>query len=107
MRALASCGAVVTRGAILATLVTLVGCGGSQRALRRPLVTDETPLGTPRAQVVDWHREHGWCADESPHPAMAVFRPCDRPNRDQIVVMLAFANDKLAAASVYVEAPPP
>jgi hypothetical protein len=107
MRALASCGAVVTRSAILATLVTLVGCGGSQAALRRPLVTDQTPLGTPRAQVVDWHREHGWCADDSPHPAMLVFRPCDRPNRDQMFVMLAFADDSLSAAIVSIFAPPP
>lgn len=107
MRALASCGAVVTRSAILATLVTLVGCGGSQAALHRPLVTDQTPLGTPRGQVVDWHHEHGWCATDAPRPTVLIFRPCDRPNRDQMFVLLAFADDKLVAAAVNVTAPPP
>jgi hypothetical protein len=107
MRAIASCDRRVTLGTLLAMLVTLVGCGATRANLRRPLVTDETPLGMSRAQVVDWHREHGWCADYSPHPAMDVFRPCDRPNRDRMFVLLAFKDDRLAAATVNVTAPPP
>lgn len=59
MRPIGGNGRRLTLGALLATLFTLVGCGGT--SLRRPLVTDQTPLGTPREQVAAWHVANNWC----------------------------------------------
>jgi hypothetical protein len=114
MRALASCGAVVTRSAILATLVTLVGCGGSQANLRRPLVTDQTPLGAPRATVDVWYAENGWCGGRREAPGWQArgivveqYSPCKGPDHRRITALLFFDRDeRLAMASVYVLVPP-
>ncbi len=96
----------MTWGALLATMFTLVGCGGT--SLRRSLVTDETPLGTPRHRAITWHLENGWCLDESPHPAMDQLHPCAGPDRHRMRVMLAFSADEaLVAAVVTVNVPPP
>ncbi|HUQ08164.1 MAG TPA: hypothetical protein VM261_36970 [Kofleriaceae bacterium] len=95
--------------AVVATLFTLVGCGGT--SLRRPLVTDATPLGTSREQVLAWHRDHGWCPAPLPPevraPAEIVFmRPCDEPDRYERDVALVFTkDDHLAQALVTVSVP--
>ncbi|MBZ0230763.1 MAG: hypothetical protein K8M05_00305, partial [Deltaproteobacteria bacterium] len=99
----------VTWGALLATLVTLVGCGGT--SLRRPLVTDETPLGTPRERVVAWYAANAWCRlEESPrwvrkfeHDA---FRPCDGPDRHRIRAVMVYGRGRLHTAVVSVRVPP-
>jgi hypothetical protein len=111
MRALASCGAVVTRSAILATLVTLVGCGGSQSALRRPLVTDQTPLGTPRDQVRAWYAAHDWCVDRSesvwvPRVPHELMHPCKGLDQHRIRTALFYDRDaRLSMAWVFVLVP--
>jgi hypothetical protein len=111
MQARVSCGAVVTRSAIVATLVTLVGCGGSQAALRRPLVTDQTPLGTPRDQVRAWYAAHDWCPDTSelvvaPRGPHDLVHPCNGPDQFRIRTALTYDRDaRLAMAWVYVLVP--
>ena len=111
MRWIASSGRRVTSGVLVATMVTLVGCGGT--SIRRPLVTDETPLGTPRERVLAWHAENGWCRDEAPHPAadhqeVEWVRPCTGPDRHRLSTMLVFSSgDALELALVTVSVPPP
>jgi hypothetical protein len=94
---------------LLATLFTLVGCGGTPR-IRRPLVTDKTPLGTPRERVVAWHHANGWCETAAPvlTAQVEVFHPCELPDRHMLLVVLAFsADDELVGATVTVHVPPP
>lgn len=110
MRSIASSVRRVTCGVFLATRFTLVGCGGT--SLRRPLVTDQTPLGSTRAQVVAWHRANGWCQTNFPpelrRTDVASFRPCDRPDRHRLSVLLAFSRrDELVGAVVTVHVPRP
>jgi hypothetical protein len=101
----------VTRAAVavVATLFTLVGCGGT--SLRRPLVTDETPLGTPREEVRSWYALNGWCEESRPIPTtrdVVMYRPCGGEDRRRIATVLRFAEDgTLYAAWVYAKVPSP
>jgi hypothetical protein len=93
----------VTCGVFLATLFTLVGCGGT--SLRRPLVTDQTPLGTPREQVRAWHRANGWCGPAEPQ-RIEIYRPCDGPDRRRVATQLVFdSEDRLIFAAVFAKVP--
>lgn len=108
MRWIAASARRVSCGVLLATLFTLVGCGGA-KPLRRPLVTDETPLGTSRERVVAWHLANGWCRTAPVLNAdIEAFHPCERPDRDMLWVLLKFSDeDELIGATVTVNVPPP
>lgn len=107
MRAIASSMQRVIGGAFLAVLVTLVGCGGT--SLRRPLVTDETPLGTPESEVRAWYAKNGWCARTKPArwgDKVLLYQPCAGPDRARIATVLRFKDDgSLYAAWVYAKVP--
>jgi hypothetical protein len=108
MRTIASSIQRVMGGVFLAVLVTLVGCGGT--SLRRPLVTDQTPIGTPEAEVRAWYAKNGWCADAKPArwgDKVLFYRPCTGADRQRVATVLRFKEDgTLYAAWVYARVPP-
>ncbi len=84
--------------------MTAVSCGASNPNVRRPLVTDQTPLGTNARDVMTWFRLHGWCFAE-PVDTRVRARLC---GHDQAAVsaLLTFRDDVLAQVDVLVPVGP-
>jgi len=82
----------------------VIGCAGGPAtpAPRRPLVTDELPLGLDDEDVLAWYLDHGWCP-----VALAanrvVFRTCGS-GQPVIVSELRFEHGRLAVAEVRTRA---
>ena len=79
----------------------LVGaCASSPRELRRPLVTDATPLGMERGEVGRWFRTHGWCFDREVAGTVLVQLCGDAPR--PMWAALRFVDRRLVAAAMMV-----
>lgn len=86
----------MTRSWVLPLLV-VVGCAGARPTVRRPLVTDATPLGTTTDATVQWFQHHGWCFDVVERDrARAHYCHPGRP----VIAVLGFRDGHLARAAV-------
>lgn len=90
----------------MASLIALaLACGPLDRSYRRPLVTDETPLGATRAQVKAWSLDHDWCAartwDDSDEYVTCTPRAYEGREDDRIHSFFRFEGGALTATAVY------
>jgi len=87
---------------MLLVVAATAACGPVDRSMKRPLVIDETPLGTPRAEVKRWHLEHDWCEGRT-WDASDEFRACqDGGSADgRAYSLFRFEGAGLVAAAVY------
>ncbi len=92
------------RGSLILFAMTAVSCGASNPNVRRPLVTDQTPLGTDSRAVMRWFGSHGWCFAE-PEDARVRARLCDH-DQPAVSALLTFRDDVLAQVDVLVPVGP-
>lgn len=86
--------------------VLAAGCGPLDRPKDRPLVVDETPLGTPRGEVKRWHEDHDWCVQRR-WDHTDEYTLCNDPlvggrqHEGPIRSFFRFEGDRLVASAVY------
>ena len=89
----------------VACIAVASACAPINHDVRRPLVTDQTPLGMTRADVKAWHLAHGWCVGRT-WPSSDEYETC-LPYGDAgtssppIRSLFHFEGDVMVSAAVY------
>jgi len=92
------------RFAVVLAVAFVTACGASAVKVRRPLVTDKTPLGTKAGLVECWFAAHGWCVDKRDEDRVRA-RLCD-PTAPVLFTVLTFRDGVLVQADVAVPVGP-
>jgi hypothetical protein len=86
--------------------LSVAACSSTVRPaeLRRPLVTDQTPLGMGAVDAARWFAGNGWCVDDHDGAIVRV-RLCDR-TLPPVWTELTFDGGRLVRAEVFVSRGP-
>jgi hypothetical protein len=84
----------------------VAACGPVDKSAKRPLVSDETPLGMARAEVKSWHTGHDWCVGRTWEESDE-YVPCNDPvmkgagAEGPIRSFFHFDGERLISSAVY------
>lgn len=96
-------------GLLALAAVVAAGCGPLDHSGQRSLVTDETPLGTRRAEVHAWQLANDWCEartwTRSDEYVTCVPRAYEGREDDRLHTFFRFEGDVAVASAVYAPVP--